>query len=95
MAREPDEPERPRVEPEIIPPGGSPHQPFWHPSMTMRRDGSRVYTARLGPVTGAFLLLLVLVLIVAILFTVLGVVLIWVPIIVLFGIAAAIVRFLR
>lgn len=101
MAYHSDQPERPRLEPEIIPPDRSrrePHwrQPAWGPyASSAARETHRIYVARLGPVSVALLMLIVGVLAAAILLAVLGAVLIWIPIVALILAAGAILRILR
>ena len=94
MARDSNQPERPRVEPEILPPGYQ-RGPFWQPTVTTRMDGTRVHVWRIGPLATIALLLLIAALVVAVILTVIGVILIWIPIVALIVLAAAIVRFLR
>jgi fatty acid desaturase len=104
MAHDPNQPERPRVEPEIIPPdrdGGSPdwrrntYAP-WHGSGFEQIRGSRrVYVGRVGPFGIALLLLAIAALIAVIMIAVLGAVLIWIPVIAVAVVAAAFFRLFR
>jgi fatty acid desaturase len=108
MVNDQNQPERPRTEPEIIPPdhsasrGGNPTgqptwqttwQTGWNPNGTWRTQ--RVFVMRPGPISSALLLLSLLLIVGAVALTVIGAFLIWIPVVVLFVAAAAIYRFLR
>jgi hypothetical protein len=101
MADDRERPERPRVEPEIIPPdrGGRQsnwRQPLWRTDgFTQTRGTHRIYVARLGPFGLALLLLAIAALVVFVLITVLGVVLIWIPVVAVVIIIGALFRLLR
>jgi hypothetical protein len=70
-------PERPRIEPEIIPPGEA--RARWHGSFDGRAT-QRIYVARLGPFGFAMVALAVAFLAAVILILLLGAFLIWIPI---------------
>ncbi|HMK70205.1 MAG TPA: hypothetical protein VK442_04460, partial [Xanthobacteraceae bacterium] len=64
MVEDTNQPERPRVEPEIIPPQRTPRrsdwqQQTWRPFPSTAANGAhRIYVARLGPFGVALLMLL-------------------------------------
>jgi hypothetical protein len=96
-----NQPERPRVEPEIIPPdrsrqGADWRQPAWRPQASGDARGTqRIYVTRIGPFGGA-MLMLALALLVAVFFLIIaGAVLIWIPLVALLVVVAAMSRFLR
>jgi hypothetical protein len=101
MTDKPDMPERPRAEPEIIPPDRTNHAPDWQ--RRGRQQGGptwvggtqRIYVGRIGPVGLALLILMIGILAALILLTVVGAVLLWIPILVLAVAAGAIFRLLR
>jgi hypothetical protein len=109
MVDDQNQPERPRTEPEIIPPdhtGGrgsnSPSQQPWQQSWqtSWGQDGARrtqrVFVMRPPGPLGFAVLMLVLALIVAAIFvTIIGAFLIWIPVVALFVAVAAVYRFLR
>ena len=104
MADDQTPPERPRAEPEILPPdrsgGGesrAPWQRTWQTSWG--QDGTR-YTQRVfvmqpGPFSYAILLLALLLIVGTIVITVIGAFLIWIPVVVLLVAIGAVYRFLR
>jgi len=99
MARHPDEPERPRAEPEIIPPdrGGRGHQAGWPPAYgyTQMRGTQRVYVGRIGPF-GVVLIMLIVGLFAAVLLLLLiGAALLWIPVVAVLVIVAAVSGLLR
>jgi hypothetical protein len=103
MADNSDLPERPRVEPEIIPPdrtgpqsGPSAWRPAWGPYGTgQARTTQRIYVVRPGPL-GFAALMLAFALIVAVIFvTIIGAFLLWIPMVALLVAVAAVYRFLR
>jgi hypothetical protein len=90
--------ERPRLEPEIIPPERDRHNSDWRwrpygPSMA--GETQRIYVRRLGPFGFGVLMLIVGFVVAAVLFAVVGAVLLWIPILVLLLAAGAIIRLLR
>ena len=94
MAKNPDRPERPRCEPEIIPPDRSRHESEWRPYAS-GAGTERIFVGRIGPF-GMALVLLAFALVLAVIFlAVLGAVLLWVPVVLLLVAAAAVFRFLR
>jgi len=101
MVEDSNQPERPRVEPEIIPPGRTPRRPdwrqqTWHPFTSTAADEThRIYVAGLGPFGIALLMLIVGVLVAVILLAVIGAVLIWIPVVALLVAVGAILRLLR
>jgi len=94
------EPELPRIEPEIIPPDRT-GRPDWRGSAwppyaySEARGTHRIYITRLGPIGLTLLLAGVAVLAVAIFLTIIGAILIWIPVVALIVAAAAVFRFLR
>ena len=99
MARHPDEPERPRAEPEIIPPdrGGRGGEPGWPPAygFTQMRGAQRVYVGRIGPF-GVVLIMLIVGLFAAVLLLLLiGAALLWIPVVAVLVIVAAVSGLLR
>ena len=103
MVEDPNQPERPRLEPEIIPPGQNPpdwrqqrsHQRTWQPFFSTAAGTHRVYVARLGPFGFALMTLILGVVVALIMLAVVGVVLIWIPAVLLLVAVGALVRFLR
>jgi hypothetical protein len=95
-----DRPERPRAEPEIIPPdrGGRYdwRQSPWRPDTFGQTRGThRVYVTRLGPFGVALLLLAIAAIVAIIMIAVLGAVLIWIPVLAVVIVIAALLRVLR
>jgi|ERR1700723_3857854 hypothetical protein len=94
-------PENPRQEPEILPPdrGGRRldwTQPPWQTAWSSQARGThRVYVTRVGPFGFAALMLALALLAVVIFLTIVGAVLIWIPVVALVVIIAAIYRFFR
>lgn len=73
--------ERPGVEPEIIPPDRARGRAPWRQGRFTNVEGTqRIYVARLGPFGGVLLVLLIVVLAAVLLFTILGALLISIPI---------------
>lgn len=104
MANDPNQPERPRVEPEIIPPDRDGSSANWRrtPANPWRGSGfdqihgsHRVYVGRVGPFGIALLLLAIAAVIALILIAVLGAVLIWIPVIAAAVVLAAFFRLFR
>jgi hypothetical protein len=104
MANDPNQPERPRAEPEIIPPDRDGGRPDWRraPNTAWRGNGfdeihgtHRVYVGRVGPFGIALLLLAIAAVIAIILIAVLGAVLIWIPVIAVAAVIAAFFRLFR
>jgi hypothetical protein len=105
MVDDQNQPERPRAEPEIIPPdhaGGRGSNPPWQQtwqtswSQDATRRTQRVFVMRPpGPLGFAVLMLVLALIVVAIFVTIIGAFLIWIPVVALFVAVAAVYRFLR
>jgi hypothetical protein len=104
MAYDPNRPERPRAEPEIIPPDRNGGQADWRrpPSNPWRgrgfeelRGSQRVYVGRIGPFGIVLLLLAVAAIIGVLMIAVLGAVLIWIPVLAVAIVLAALFRLFR
>lgn len=100
MADDRERPERPRLEPEIIPPerlrGDSEWPPHaWRPYASTAGMRQRLYVAHLGPF-GFFVLMAIIGIVVALILLAVGVaILIWIPILVLLLAAGFVFRLLR
>jgi hypothetical protein len=97
MAKRPrnsDEPERPRVEPEILPPdrGG---RNGWPPYGERAHGTQRIYVRRIGPLGFALLMLVVGLLAGVMLLVLIGAALIWIPVVAVLVIIAAVSGLLR
>jgi len=96
QADDKNQPERPRVEPEIIPPDRSGRYSPWSPyGFTEARGTHRIYVTRMGPFGIALLLLAIAAIATIVMIAVLGSVLIWIPIVAIVVIAGALLRLLR
>jgi len=100
MTQTGDEPERPHVEPEIIPPDrGSQsdwrHAPWRAGGFGGTRATQRVYVTRIGPFGIALLLLAIAAIVAIILIAALGAVLIWIPIVAVAVVLGALLRLFR
>ena len=100
MADDLNQPERPRLEPEIIPPRRGRRdtdwaEDEWRPYASAAGGTRRLYVARFGPFGIALIMLIVGVLAAAILLAAIGAVLIWIPVLALLLAAGAIFRLLR
>jgi hypothetical protein len=101
MAKYSDQPERPRAEPEIIPPdrSGGPgrRDPAWPPpdGFTPAYGTQRVYIGRIGPFGFALLLLVIGFLAAVMLLILIGTALLWIPLVAVLVIAAVISRLFR
>ena len=105
MANDKDQPELPRVEPEIIPPdrtGSGPgrgadwRRAAWRPYGPNETAGMhRVYVTRIGPLGFAMLTLVFAILAAAVFLIFAGAILLWLPVVALLIVVGAIVRFLR
>jgi hypothetical protein len=97
MAEDPNRPERPRLEPEIIPPersrGDSEWSPHVWPNASAHRQ--RIYVARLGPFGFALLMAMIGIVVALILLAVVGAILVWIPILALLLAAGFVYRLLR
>jgi len=88
--------ERPRVEPEIIPPHRDRGRPAWRQSgFTDMQGTQRIYVARLGPLGGILLVLLIGVLAAVLLLAVLGALLISIPVVAFIILVVALSGLLR
>jgi hypothetical protein len=92
-----DEPERPRHEPEIIPPDrDSGRSSAWPPSHGFNQTRSRrIYVTRIGPLGFALLILIVGLFVGVLLLALIGAALIWIPIAVVLLVIAAVTGVLR
>jgi hypothetical protein len=94
-----DEPERPRQEPEIIPPGNdwprrdSPFPP--NHRFDERRSTHRIYVSRIGPLGFALFMMIAALFGGVLLLALIGAVLIWFPVLLLFVVIAAIAGLIR
>lgn len=96
MTDDRNQPERPRVEPEIIPPDRSGRQSPWGPyGFTQTRGTNRIYVTRVGPFGIALLMLAIAAIAAIFMIAVLGAFLIWIPIVAVVLIAGALLRLLR
>jgi hypothetical protein len=87
-------PERPRVEPEIIPPDRT--QSARRGPAHFETDGAhRVYVARIGPLGGVLLMLVIAVFIAAGGLLLLGALLLWLPLVALILVIGAITALFR
>jgi hypothetical protein len=90
-----NEPERPRVEPEIIPPNrfdrrdGDENWPPAH-GYTQMRGTHRVYVGRIGPFGFALIMLVAGLLVAVLLLILIGAALIWIPVVAVLVVIAAI-----
>jgi hypothetical protein len=83
-------PERPRAEPEIIPPDRLYDGPPWRTYPFAGATGThRIYITRLGPLSGALLLMAIGAIAAILLLVFLGALLLWLPLIALVVIVAA------
>jgi len=91
--------ERPRLEPEIIPPArgrrGADWQQYVWQSQGPRTETHRIYVTRLGPFGMAALMLVIGIVIAVILLATIGAILVWIPILALLLAAGVIYRLLR
>ena len=95
MPRYSNEPERPRSEPEIIPPQRD-RGPDWPPPRYERMRGTqRVYVGRIGPLGFTLLMLIVALFGGILLLALIGAAIIWVPVVVVLLIVAAVSGLLR
>ncbi len=100
MAQDSNRPERPRLEPEIIPPDRTRREPdwpqdAWRPYVSTAGGTHRIFVAGLGPFGIAVVMLIVGILVAVILLAVVGAVLVWIPIFALLVAAGAVFRLLR
>jgi hypothetical protein len=96
MADDRNAPERPRVEPEIIPPDrSSRYSPWSSYGFTETRGTRGIHVTRVGPFGIALLMLAIAAVATIIMIAVLGAVLIWIPIVAVVLIVGALLRLLR
>jgi hypothetical protein len=100
MAADSQRPERPRLEPEIIPPrrarrGDPEWQPHdWQPYASAAST-QRIYVGRFGPFGFAVIMLVIAIAVAVILLAVVGAILVWIPILALLLAAGAVYRLMR
>jgi hypothetical protein len=99
MSSNRDQPERPRREPEIIPPGNDrpDRNSRWPPKygFNERRSTHRVYVSRIGPLGFALLLLTLALFGGVFLLALIGAAVIWFPVLLVFAVIAAIAGLIR
>jgi hypothetical protein len=103
MASNPDQPERPRQEPEIIPPEINPPGNDWRDRQSAwprqryaeSRSTHRIYVSRIGPLGFAILVLIVAMFGGVLLLAIIGAVLIWLPVLAVLAVIAAISALVR
>jgi hypothetical protein len=99
MSSNRDQPERPRREPEIIPPGNDrpDRDSRWPPNygFNERRGTHRVYVSRIGPLGFALLLLTLALFGGVFLLALIGAAVIWFPVLLVFAVIAAIAGLIR
>jgi hypothetical protein len=100
MAHYSDRPERPRLEPEIIPPAHGRREPgwqydVWEPYAPSAGATHRLYVAKFGPFGLAMLMLILGFVAAVILLAVVGAILVWIPILALLVAAGVVFRLLR
>jgi hypothetical protein len=100
MANDIHGPERPRLEPEIIPPargrrGTDWFEDAWRPYASGPGGTHRIYVARLGPFGLAMLMVAIGLIVAMILLAVVGAILIWIPVFALLLAAGVVFRLLR
>jgi hypothetical protein len=93
MADDRNQPEQPRVEPEIIPPGRNSRHSPWSPYGFT--ETHRIHITRVGPLGIALLMLAIAAVATIIIIAVLGAVLIWIPVVALVLIVGALLRLVR
>jgi hypothetical protein len=102
MAKSSNEPERPRVEPEIIPPDRNQTRPSGWPPYGFRQSADtqsagvhRVYVSRIGPIGFALLMLVIGLFAGVLLLALIGAALIWIPVVAVLVVVAAVSGLLR
>ncbi len=101
MAHDREQPEWPRVEPEIIPPDRSGRQSDWRRApwhggpFSHTRAAHGVYITRLGPFSAVLLLLAIAAIVAILVIVVVGAVLFWIPIVAVAVVVATVFRLLR
>lgn len=101
MTDEHDQPERPRFEPEIIPPDHGEHGSDWRKSPWRGNPfgytgaTQRVYVTRISPFSMALVLIAIAAIVAIILIAAVGAILIWIPVIAALLVAGALFRLFR
>ena len=100
MADNSNRPERPRLEPEIIPPARGRRdsdwvQHTWHSYGSSEGGTRRIHVGRLGPVGVGLVMLIIGIVIAFILLAVVGAILIWIPVLAGLLAVGAIFRLIR
>jgi hypothetical protein len=100
MSEYSNRPERPRLEPEIIPPARGRRESgwqydVWQPYASSTGGPHRLYVARLGPIGLAILMALIGIGVAVLVLAVVGALLIWIPILALLVAAGVIFRLWR
>jgi hypothetical protein len=101
MTDDHNKPERPRVEPEIIPPDRGERQSGWRytpwrgSASGNTHTTQRVYVTRLGPFGIALVLLAIAAIVAIVVIAILGAVLIWIPVVAAVLVIGAVFRLLR
>jgi hypothetical protein len=98
MPNKPDQPEQPRREPEIIPPGkdAPPRDSNWpRYGYSENRGTHRIYVGRIGPLGFAIVLLMAALFGGVLVLALIGAVLIWFPIVAVLAIIGAIAAIIR
>ncbi len=94
-----NQPERPRREPEIIPPGKDrpDRNSAWPPNYgySGSRSTHRIYVSRIGPLGFAILVLIIALFGGVLLLALIGAALIWLPLLAVFAVIAAISALIR
>jgi hypothetical protein len=94
-----NQPERPRSEPEIIPPGKNRPEPdsAWPPNYgySQTRSMHRIYVSRIGPLGFAIFVLIIAMFGGVFLLALIGAALIWFPLLAVFAIIAGILALIR
>jgi hypothetical protein len=90
-----DQPERPRQEPEIIPPGNDWPDRDWPPDNRYTESRHRIYIGRIGPLGFALFVLILALFGGVLLLALIGAALIWFPVLAVLAIIAAISGLIR
>jgi hypothetical protein len=88
-------PEKPRSEPEIIPPDRAGREPPRAQSFFETRGSERIYVARVGPFGVILTMLVAAIMFVVLLVLMLGAFLFWLPLLIFFIAGAVIAGFLK
>lgn len=99
MPNQREQPERPRHEPEIIPPGKDwpGRDPAWPPNYGFdgRRSTHRIYVGRIGPLGFVLFMLIAALFGGLLLLALIGAALIWFPVLLVFLVIAALAALIR